>query len=299
MSSGFVIDDELEIEYSPSKWVTREIPHEDVVSLFFKRGFDVRERLLQKYDCELNVVYGGGKSTKLDIYFPDNCDRKCSDLLIFVHGGYWQEGSKEMYAFLGEHFNTLGCILVMLGYDFAPHASMDEMVKQIENGFMFTASMFPSSRIFLTGHSAGAHLVSMLMTANFNNGNSLLERIKGLCLVSGIFDLQPILSTSVNLVIGMDRETALRNSPINKIKPGSLKIRCNVLVVVGEQDSPSFQEQSKVFHDLLKEELPHYDVKYLKIPDVDHFSIMEKCAEEDFLLNKALRSLVKGELLII
>lgn len=114
----------------------------------------------------------------------------------------------------------------------------------------------------------------------------------------------------------------MRNSPINKIKPGSLTIRCNVLVVVGEQDSPSFQEQSKAFHDLLKEELPHYDVKYLKIPDVDHFSIMEKCAEEDFLLNKVamnfdelsdvcynfkgnlilfqvLRSLVKGELLII
>ncbi len=65
-------------------------------------------------------------------------------------------------------------------------------------------------------------------------------------------------------------------------------IECKVLVVVAERDSPAFHEQSKDFYTLLKEKLPNHSVEYLEIPEVDHFSCMEKCVEKDFILNKVL-----------
>ena len=71
------------------------------------------------------------------------------------------------------------------------------------------------------------------------------------------------------------------------IRSSGLTIECKVLVVIAERDSPAFHEQSKDFHNLLKEKLTH-NAEYLEIPGVDHFDLLEKCAEKDFILNKVL-----------
>ena len=72
------------------------------------------------------------------------------------------------------------------------------------------------------------------------------------------------------------------------IRSSGLTIECKVLVVIAERDSPAFHEQSKDFHNLLKEKLTHHSAEHLEIPGVDHFDLLEKCAEKDFILNKVL-----------
>ncbi|CAB4022922.1 kynurenine formamidase isoform X1 [Paramuricea clavata] len=284
----------LEYQYSPSKWVIRSFSDgQDPVAHFVKFGLEVTEKLVKQLPCELNVVYGNGKKTKMDIYYPQESNNQPKNVLIFFHGGYWQEGSKESCAFVGSHLNDLDCILVMVGYDLAPDESMDGMVEQVKSAVVFTGKKFPSSRLFLMGHSAGAHLSAMMLTVDWENAGFPLSRFAGVCLLSGIFDLEPLLPTYINDPIKMDKECAARNSPVKLIQSGGLTLECKVLVVIAERDSPAFHEQSKDFHNLLKEKLTHHSAEYLEIPGVDHFDLLEKCAEKDFILNKIMSNFMK------
>ena len=70
------------------------------------------------------------------------------------------------------------------------------------------------------------------------------------------------------------------------VESSGLTVECKVLIVISERDSPAFHEQSKDFCSLLKSKLPNHSVEYTEIPEVDHFDIMEKCIEKEFILNK-------------
>lgn len=65
-----------------------------------------------------------------------------------------------------------------------------------------------------------------------------------------------------------------------------LTIQCKVLVVVAEHDGPAFHEQSKHYSNLLKETLIHSSLEYLELPGVDHFDMLERCEEKNFILNE-------------
>ena len=72
------------------------------------------------------------------------------------------------------------------------------------------------------------------------------------------------------------------------VESSGVTVQCDVLIVISERDSPAFHEQSKDFFNLLKNKLPHHIVQYVEIPEVDHFDIMEKCVDKEFVLNKVL-----------
>ncbi|XP_028394898.1 kynurenine formamidase-like [Dendronephthya gigantea] len=286
----------LEHQYSPSKWIIRSIPGgQDPVLRFLKIGSEVNEKLIRQFTCDLNIVYGDGEKAKLDIYYPPDWKNQTKDVLIFIHGGYWQAGSKDNYPFLGQQLHDLNCIFVALGYDLAPEASMDGMVAQIQSAIVFTGRRFPSSRLFLVGHSAGAHLSAMMMTMNWEDSGLSPQRFTGVCLLSGVYDLEPLLPTYINEPIKMNKEIAVRNSPMKVVQSRGLTIQCKVLIVVAEHDSPAFHHQ-KNFSNLLKETMVHPSVEHLELPGVDHFDMLEKCAERNFILNQVLANFMKSDI---
>ena len=146
---------------------------------FVNLGLEVKEQVVKQFKSELNVFYGNGEKTKLDIYYPKESSSQMKDVMIFLHGGYWQEGSKDCYGFLGAHLDDLDCILVMVGYDLAPNESMDGIVEQVKKAVIFTGKKFPFSRLFLSGHSAGAHLSAMMMTVNWESTELAPSRFAG------------------------------------------------------------------------------------------------------------------------
>ncbi|XP_037349767.1 kynurenine formamidase isoform X2 [Talpa occidentalis] len=108
----------------------------------------------------------------------------------------------------------------------------------------------PSRGVYLCGHSAGAHLVSMMLLADWTK-HGVTPNIKGLFLVSGLYDLEPVLHTSENDALGMTLEDARRNSPqrlleASRVPPGDPALR--ILVLVGQHDSPEFHLQSREFY---------------------------------------------------
>ena len=76
----------------------------------------------------LDVPYGDRERTKIDLYPAANATAPC---LVFLHGGYWQRNSREVFAMLVEGVGAHGWSVAIPGYSLAPAASLTEIVAEI------------------------------------------------------------------------------------------------------------------------------------------------------------------------
>ena len=103
---------------------------------------------------------------KLTIFVPRKKSREPMPVLIFVHGGNWNSGTKNLYGFIGRNFAKKGVITVIPSYTLSPNSSADEMTREIAAAIAWTKNNIKNykgdyERIFATGHSAGGHLVAL------------------------------------------------------------------------------------------------------------------------------------------
>ena len=138
------------------------------------------------------------------------------------------------------------------------------------------------SDLYLAGHSAGGHLAAMALATQWPTFGLPENVIKGVCAISGVFDLEPICLCYLNEVVGLDADEARRNSPIHQPLHG----RCPVTVAVGERETRAFHEQSRAFAAKLERE--GWACRLLVQPGVDHFGIVMSLSEPDAPLVQAI-----------
>ncbi|XP_039082242.1 kynurenine formamidase isoform X2 [Hyaena hyaena] len=278
--------EELENQYSPSRWVKRR-GAEEALRTYSQIGDEATKRARATRSL-LNVPYGDGEGEKLDIYFPDRVS-EASPFCVFLHGGYWQSGSKDTSAFTVNPVTAEGVAVVVVGYDIAPKGTLDQMVDQVARSVVFIQKQYPHNRgIYLCGHSAGAHLAAMMLLASWTK-HGVTPNLKGFFLVSGIYDLEPIVFTSQNIPLLMTLEDARRNSPqlileaalVQPVDPA-----CRVLVIVGQYDSPEFFRQSREFYQTLCR--GGWNASFEELQDVDHFEIIWKLTQKDYVLTQMI-----------
>lgn len=152
-------------------------------------------------------VYYGSKlqsvttHSTLSIFTDRNETDIAKPVLIFVYGGNWNSGRKELYNYVGRNFSKHDMVVVMPDYVKSPKVSYKEMATQIATSIQWVKDNIADyggnpDRIFLTGHSAGGHLVA-LATLNPEFGVDQKD-IKGIIL---------------NDAAGLDMETYLKNNP--------------------------------------------------------------------------------------
>ena len=115
-----------------------------------------------------NLNYAGNTDEKntLNIFYKKD-SIKNKPVLIFIHGGSWSSGKKETYWWLGRNFARKGIVTVIINYPLAPDAQFEKMaadcalaVKWVQQNISdYTAS---PDKIFVMGHSAGAHLGELI-----------------------------------------------------------------------------------------------------------------------------------------
>jgi acetyl esterase/lipase len=112
-----------------------------------------------------DIAYGNEAGQLLDVY--TRSDTASKGVIIFVHGGYWDTGTKNDYPFLADSFTELGYTTVVVGYRLVPTVTFPEYVEDIALAVKWTVDNIGDyggnpEKLFLMGHSAGAHLASLV-----------------------------------------------------------------------------------------------------------------------------------------
>lgn len=213
-----------------------------------------------------NVPYGTQARQMLDIY-PSGLPG--SKALVFIHGGYWQSLDKDDFQFVAAAFRQKAVTVFIINYPLAPAAAMAEIVESCAMALQWVTDHAASyhadpQEIYLVGHSAGGHLATQLMM--------MCAGIKGVCALSGLFNLIPIQLTSINDALKMDPNTAARFSPVL----GNPIATCPLIVAVGSEETNEFKAQAR---ELSMAWWPHTNVEYQEIAQANHYSIVELFAD--------------------
>uniref|UniRef100_A0AC11C3V3 Arylformamidase n=1 Tax=Ovis aries TaxID=9940 RepID=A0AC11C3V3_SHEEP len=284
--------EELDNQYSPSRWVVR-LGAEEAMRTYSQIGDEVTKRARATRRSLLDVPYGAGEGEKLDIYLPEAVS-EAMPFLVFFHGGYWQSGSKDTSAFMVNPLTAQGVAVVIVAYDIAPKGTLDQMVDQVTQSIVFVQKQYPGNQgIYLCGHSAGAHLAAMMLLADWTK-HGVMPNLRGFFLLSGVYDLEPIMHTSENARLLPTLEDAQRNSPLwhletARTQPGYPA--CSILVTVGQHDSPEFHRQSREFYQVPQAPtLCHggWKASFEELHDMDHFEILWNLTQEDYVLTQII-----------
>src|ERR1700741_1284342 len=159
--------------------------------------------------------------------------------LLFIHGGYWQNRAKEVFTIFAEGPMAHGINVALIGYTLAPDATLDEIVAEIHSGIDFLTAQLPAlgaaaGDIVVSGWSAGGHLTSMALSH---------PKVRGGMAISGIYDLEPIRHSYLNVKLGLDEAMSRRNSPMMQ-EAGPMK---PLSLVVGAAELPLLRGQTADF----------------------------------------------------
>lgn len=204
--------DRLEREYSPSSLLPTIDPY---LREYAERSRDALER--SRSVVRRDLRYGDGPDEVLDL-FP--ADVPGGPVVVFFHGGYWQELGKADALYPAPGFLANGVAFAAVDYTLAPQASVAGIVDQARRSIAWLARHgrdvgFDPRAIFVSGHSAGAHLAAMVMLTDWPAAFGLpRDTVRGGVLVSGVYDLEPLVGTYVNDALGLDAAAARAVSPL-------------------------------------------------------------------------------------
>lgn len=281
--------DELEWLFSPSRWSRRYRAEEIVqkhIEFITKASY-----LARKYvPCQLNIPYGSTDKEKLDI-FGTNLPPE-SPIVIYVHGGdYWQELAREISSYIVAPLYKNEFKVIILGYTLSPEASLHQIQEQINRGFrkcVDYANSLGSRSLYICGHSGGSQLVASIFQSSFSTIPSDSAKIlKGVIFISGIYDLTPLTKTRANETLQLDLASARKLSPL--YQPFHAAEGVIFFVIVGENESPAFVEQSEAFYRKLKG--LGYKSEFIVVKEVDHFDIAEQLNEENYEIVRLIISM--------
>lgn len=159
-----------------------------------------------------DIAYGAHLRQRLDVYVPDAAQASPAEsrpLVVFWHGGRWSFGDKAQYRFVGAALAELGYVAVLPNYRLYPQVKMAGFMDDAASAGRWAAAHAAeygadAQRLFLMGHSAGAHLAALvtLDSRYFAAGAQPPPAIAGVIGLSGPYDFLPLKEADVQDMFG-------------------------------------------------------------------------------------------------
>jgi acetyl esterase/lipase len=281
-----------------------------------------------------DVTYYDGPGTggyhRLDVYLPRG--QTGFPVVVLVHGGAWIGGDNRwfgLYSAIGEFLAGQGIAAVLPNYRLSPAVKHPEHVTDVARAVAWTRAHIAEhggcpEQIFLAGHSAGAHLVSLLTTDEhyLRAQGMCTQDIKGVIAVSGVYriapgkadhllggDLRldqvlpmrgdspappsgPVDGVPVSLNVygrpfGEDPIARANASPINHVRPGLPPF----LVVCADNELPSLCENAEAFFGALRQQ--GCSATFLKVEYRNHNSVMFRAIDTQDPLAQAILDFIR------
>ena len=227
----------------------------------------------------LDVPYDAAPRTAFDLYPAADPAAPC---LVFLHGGYWQRNSRDLFACLAEGPAAAGWSVAMPGYTLAPEASLTRIVEEIGTSLDWLAEHGPAHGIagplVLSGWSAGAHLAAMQLHH---------PAVAAGLAISGVYELGPIRDTGLNDAL------KLTDAEVADLSPQRLPVVGKPMTIAyGSAERPALVHDARAFHALRSAN--HALGALLPVAGAEHFSILNELRRPGGALVRAARELVEG-----
>lgn len=226
---------------------------------------------------EADLRYGSAPREVFDLFHPARLAR---GLMVFIHGGFWLEGSKDLWSHMAAGAVARGWAVAVPSYTLCPAARIPDITGQIDAAIAAASDRVPGP-IRICGHSAGGHLAARMVCDDL--APRWRRRLERAVPISPIADLGPLMRTSMNDDLRITRSEAESESPMRHSTCGT-----DVTVWVGANERPAFLDQARWLADAWGCDHVIEDAKH-------HFDIIDGLADPDSPLAEALLGPDSGE----
>jgi arylformamidase len=215
------------------------------------------------------TAYGPGPRNTIDLFSGDGQ----GPIVVFIHGGYWQALDGSSFSHCARGLNAHGIEVAVPSYDLCPQVTVATIIDQMRAAARELAKF--GRPLVISGHSAGGHLAACLLATDWPAQDMSLPKdlVIAAYAISGLFDLVPLVGTSINGALGLDGASARSASPLFWTVPalGSLD------AVVGETESAEYHRQSRTVTEVwAKTGLP---TRYGVVSGANHFTAIAPLAD--------------------
>lgn len=237
-----------------------------------------RSELESKSRARLSLVYGDGERNRFDLFMPE---KEPLGLVIFVHGGYWMRFDAGFWSHLARGSVENGWAVAMPSYTLAPSVRIAAITREIGKAVEAAAGMV-AGPIRLTGHSAGGHLVTRMISDPSPLPAAVQNRIAHTVSISGVHDLRPLLNVALNETLRLDDTEAATESPALLAPAPGAKLTC----WVGAGERAEFLRQNALLANIWTG-LGAATAVYEE-PDRHHFNVVDGLGEPAHPLTRTL-----------
>lgn len=223
----------------------------------------------------LDLAYGPHARQRFD-HFP--ALGEAQGALLFFHAGYWQSRDKANFRFVAGPFQAVGMHFFAFNYPLCPEFSLAQIEQAVMPGVAAVrgalrcigAGELP---LAVAGHSAGGHLAALLALA----GQAVAApahpaAVDGVWGISGVYDPEPLLGTTLNERLKLDTEAARRANMRRRVRPQAPP----GLWMVGGAETAGFASQNADMHTAWSQ--AGNASRCCTVAGADHFTVLASVA---------------------
>ena len=227
------------------------------------------------------ISYGAGERNRIDLFSGDGA----GPIVVFIHGGYWQALDGAFFSHLAGGLNAHGIDVAVPSYDLCPAVSIAEIIGEMRAASRELARL--GRPLVVSGHSAGGHLAACMLATDWRAFDASLPEglVTAAYAISGLFDLRPLVGTSINTALNLDDASAKAVSPLFWKSPA----RGTLDAVVGGNESAEYFRQSRAIVDAWH--AAGIATRFATIPDANHFTAIAPLADPNSPMTLRLKQL--------
>jgi acetyl esterase/lipase len=208
---------------------------------------------------QADMAYGPDPRQKLDIYMPRQSSGPLP-MVLFVHGGSWQEGNKRGYGFVGRALAARGFMTLVMNYRLHPKNRYPAFVDDVALALRWAADNGKSlggnpDKLFAIGHSAGAYDIAMAVLDE--RYAATRPKLSGAVTMAGPFDFLPLDSKTTIKVFG-DVPDLPSTQPINHVTANAPPF----LILHGSADTTVFPRNAVALNKALRANAVFSELKF-------------------------------------
>ena len=236
--------------------------------------------------ADLDQPYGPEDRQRYDLF---HAAEPGAPLIVYIHGGYWQLGGRQDTAFIARALTGAGIAVAVPSYSLCPAVSVMQIIDELRRCL---AALWAATgkHPIVVGHSAGGHLVAAMLATDWRRVPGVPpDLVRAGCAISGVFELAPLIATTMNRALRLDAETAAAVSPVSWPPPPPGR---TLVTAVGADETAEFHRQSRAITERWAQ--AGLVTEYLAIDGVHHFTIVDELTRPASALFARVAALAHG-----